>query len=74
MKIRVRVIFPDRTVGDWYLSTESSASSYGKPVLVDDKNNPYGPADLPVGTVIRVQTKHLLYAEGARMAGYTIVS
>lgn len=81
MKVRVRVIFPSlvpgyrqgpRKVKEWYLSTESSASSYAKPVLVDEDNNPYGPADLPSGTIIRVQTKDILAAEGARLAGYTV--
>ena len=74
MYVRVRVIFPDRKVKDWHLSTGSSASSYGKPVLVDETNNPYGPADLPEGTVIRVQTKDILATEGAKMAGYHVVS
>lgn len=72
MKIRVKVTFPDRRVKEWHLTTEHPASSYGLPVLVDKRNNPHGPADLPAGTVIRVQSRHLLYAEGARMAGYTI--
>ena len=72
MKIRVRVIFPNRRVKEWHLTNEHPASSYGLPVLIDEKNEPYGPADLPLGTVIRVQSKHLLYAEGAKDAGYTV--
>lgn len=74
MKVRVRVVFPDGKVREWHLSTESSASSYGMPVLVDEKNNPFGPADLPPGTVIRVQSKDILAAEGAKLAGYDVVS
>jgi len=42
------------------------------PVLVDTKNNPFGPADLPLGTVIRVQSKDILAAEGAKLAGYKV--
>lgn len=72
MNIRVRVIFPNRDVKEWHLTRDHSAASYGMPVLVDDGNNAHGPADLPKGTVIRIPSKHLLYAEGARAAGYIV--
>lgn len=66
-KIRVRVIFPNRAVKEWFLTTEND-----RPVLIDEEGNTYGPAGVPEGTVIRVQSKHLLYAEGARLAGYKV--
>ena len=68
MRVMVRVVFPDRTVRDWWLSTDS----YRMPVLADQANNVHYPAELPPGTVIRVQSRHLLFAEGARLAGYTV--
>ncbi len=74
MKVRVRVIFPDKKVKEWHLTTEHSQSSYGLPVLVDEKNNPYGPADLPLGTVLRIPSKEILAIEGAKKAHYSVVS
>jgi hypothetical protein len=72
MKERVRVIMPNRTVKNWWISNECPASSYGMPVLVDEKNNPYGPADLDPGTIIRMQSNHILAVEGALTAGYIV--
>jgi len=54
------------------MSNECPSSSYGQLVLVDEKNNPYGVGDLKPGTIIRMQSKHILAVEGARSAGYTI--
>lgn len=71
---RVRVILPDRKVRNMYMSNECPASSYGLLVLVDEDNNPFGPADLAPGTIIRMQSKHILAVEGARMAGYTVTA
>ena len=74
MRERVRVILPDRSVKNWFMSNECPSSSYGLLVLVDEKNNPYGVADLLPGTIIRMQSKHILAVEGARMAGYEITA
>lgn len=74
MRVAVRVVFPsgpDRCK-TWYLTTDHAMSSHGLPVLIDPKNNAYGRADLPVGTVLRIRSQHLFYAEGARLAGYTV--
>lgn len=73
MRVAVRVLFPDRqrqeNLKTWYLTTNHAMSSYGLPVLVDKKNQAYGPADLPAGTILRMPA---VYAEGARKAGYTV--
>jgi len=72
MKIRVKVIFPDRQFKWWYFTTEHPQSSYNLPVLVDENDNPYGPADLALGTIIKVASKNILAAEGGKLAGYSI--
>lgn len=72
MKVAVRVVFPDRSVRTWYLTTNHAVSSHGLPVLIDEENQAYDPADLPPGTVLRMRSRDILYAEGARLAGYTV--
>ncbi len=71
MKVAVQIVYPDRQVRMGWLSS-GPVSSYGPPVLIDLHDNALAPADLPPGTVVRVPTKHLLFAEGARVAGYTV--
>lgn len=67
--MEVEVIFPSGKKETWRLSTEHAMSSYGMPVLVDERNRAYGPGDLPPGTVLRVRGEA---AERARAAGYAV--
>lgn len=41
----MKVKFNNTVFGESYLSTESSRSSYGMPILVDNKGNEYGRED-----------------------------
>lgn len=74
MRERVRVLLPSGAEKNWFMSNECPASSYGMLVLVDAQNNPYGVGDLEPGTIIRMQSHHILAIEGARAAGYKITA
>jgi len=70
MKIRVKVIFPDGKIKRWFLTDENTNCHYSQPVLVDGKNTAYKTADLPDGTLIKVENKEM--AKRAKSAGYNI--
>ena len=76
MKRLVKVVFPSsspyRKVETWWLTTEHSQSFFNLPVLVDRNNQAHRPGDLPKGTVIRMPSKDIILAEGAKRAGYTV--
>ena len=72
MNYRVKVIFPDSIVKDWYLTIEHPESYCGLPVLVDGDNHAYRPDELPPGTNIRALIKNLVINKGAKNAGYPL--
>jgi len=72
MKYRVKVIFPDNTLKDWFLSVEHTESYCGLPVLVDGNNQAYKPDELPPGTFIQPLIKNLVISKNAKNAGYPI--
>lgn len=54
------------------LSTEASQSSYGRPVLIDDAGNQYGPADIVIPAEAGVQADSIFAPWPARSAQHIV--
>lgn len=54
------------------LTTEHSLSSYGLPVLIDEDDNPRGPADVDLLTDFPDDGHVAEYIKSAKAAGYAV--